>query len=377
MTTTIPNGGTRDSQDLYVGAVNEITVDQSNKEIRLHDGATPGGVRIANLDSLVNIFQQHSDELDGLLGFQPNAKGLVVRRGAATYALRQITSADGSLTVVEPRGFNGDFDFRLSDIVPGDHQWQGQQEFLDTIKADQGIIGDVEGDVTGNLTGNSTGAHTGDVDVRGATIEFDAAQIPQSAVNGLIAALTNLIVHVGTITMWGGSFADIPANWHLCDGTNGTPDLTDMFVMGTNTESEVFDSGGAVNHTHVGTVAADGEHLHTGDVGDTSLTLAQIPGHSHKDGVTHTSGSSMFCYGEVAAPGTPFSIDSNSADGNIQGNTSFAGGAGGSDTVAGAATTHSHGLDIALDGVHAHAVTIDSASHLPPWTKLAYIMKIS
>jgi hypothetical protein len=31
--------------------------------------------------------------------------------------------------------------------------------------------------------------------------------------------------------MWSGSTANIPAGWSLCDGTNGTPDLVDRFVV--------------------------------------------------------------------------------------------------------------------------------------------------
>ena len=36
----------------------------------------------------------------------------------------------------------------------------------------------------------------------------------------------------GVIVMWSGSIADIPQGWALCDGTNGTPDLRDRFVVG-------------------------------------------------------------------------------------------------------------------------------------------------
>ena len=34
------------------------------------------------------------------------------------------------------------------------------------------------------------------------------------------------------IIMWSGTAADIPTGWALCDGTNGTPNLTDRFVLG-------------------------------------------------------------------------------------------------------------------------------------------------
>ena len=36
------------------------------------------------------------------------------------------------------------------------------------------------------------------------------------------------------IIMWSGTAADIPTGWALCDGTGGTPDLTDRFIGGEN-----------------------------------------------------------------------------------------------------------------------------------------------
>lgn len=35
----------------------------------------------------------------------------------------------------------------------------------------------------------------------------------------------------GMIMMWNGSVATIPSGWHLCDGTVGTPDLRNQFVI--------------------------------------------------------------------------------------------------------------------------------------------------
>lgn len=381
MTQIVPNYGTRDSQDLYVGLLGEITVDTSNGEIRLHDGSTPGGKRIVNLDGLSNIFQKHSVELDGLLGFAPNAKGIVTRTAAAVYALRQFTSPNGTITVTNPRGFAGDFGFDLADTVPGDHIWEGQQQFNDVIAAPAGLIGDVQGDlfgdVTGNLTGDSTGAHVGNVDVRGHTLLLDNGQIAQSAVAGLADALAASGVPIGTITMWGGAIEDVPTRWNLCDGTNGTPDLTDRFVMGTAVTANVGNVGGSVDHTHVGTIVADGIHTHTGTVGDTALSLNQIPPHRHNNGVCDNDASNkLFAYGLVAATADGGSNSSESianvgSSGISQGLTSLTGGTGG------AAATHTHGNTIADSGEHAHDVTIDSTNVLPPYLKLAYIMKIS
>jgi hypothetical protein len=39
-------------------------------------------------------------------------------------------------------------------------------------------------------------------------------------------------VESGSIIIWSGSIATIPAGYVLCDGNNGTPDLRDRFVVG-------------------------------------------------------------------------------------------------------------------------------------------------
>lgn len=57
-------------------------------------------------------------------------------------------------------------------------------------------------------------------------------------------------VPVGGIIMFSGAFADIPDNWHLCDGNDGTPDLTDRFILGTATEGDVGATGGTAQHKH-------------------------------------------------------------------------------------------------------------------------------
>ena len=35
----------------------------------------------------------------------------------------------------------------------------------------------------------------------------------------------------GVIVMWSGSMEEIPKGWSLCDGSKGTPDLRDRFVV--------------------------------------------------------------------------------------------------------------------------------------------------
>src|SRR3989338_5938906 len=51
-------------------------------------------------------------------------------------------------------------------------------------------------------------------------------------------------VPTGVIVMWSGSVDSIPSGWSLCDGTNGTPDLRDRFVMGAGSSLEIGVTGG-------------------------------------------------------------------------------------------------------------------------------------
>jgi len=39
-------------------------------------------------------------------------------------------------------------------------------------------------------------------------------------------------VPIGGIIMWSGSIASIPEGWRLCNGTSGTPDLRNQFIVG-------------------------------------------------------------------------------------------------------------------------------------------------
>ena len=57
-------------------------------------------------------------------------------------------------------------------------------------------------------------------------------------------------IALGAITQYSGSVASIPTGYQLCDGTNGTPDLRNKFVVGAGDTYAVGDEGGAETHTH-------------------------------------------------------------------------------------------------------------------------------
>jgi len=77
----------------------------------------------------------------------------------------------------------------------------------------------------------------------------------------------------GGIIMWSGTIASIPAGYYLCNGSNGTPDLRDRFVVGasiddggiakTTITGASTQSGGELGHCHNMT-----GHYRTDDTGD-------------------------------------------------------------------------------------------------------------
>ena len=81
------------------------------------------------------------------------------------------------------------------------------------------------------------------------------------------APTSSVAVPSGCILLWSGSTGSIPATWLLCDGTNGTPDLRDRFIIGAGNTYAVNATGGSadaitVTHTHTATVTDPG-HLHS------------------------------------------------------------------------------------------------------------------
>ena len=77
------------------------------------------------------------------------------------------------------------------------------------------------------------------------------------------------LVPMGAIIMWSGSFESIPQGWKLCDGTNGTPDLRNRFIVAaafeengipmTNILGQNTRSGGNIAHGHT---VNDPQHSH-------------------------------------------------------------------------------------------------------------------
>jgi microcystin-dependent protein len=122
------------------------------------------------------------------------------------------------------------------------------------------------------ITKNGTTALTaGDILINSAVqVIYDGTQFQLLNISNLVPS--------GVITMWSGTIATIPGGWLLCNGSSGTPDLRNRFVIGAfsdtagvayttitgaNTQTGGSKDAIVVSHTHTIT---DPGHVHTSRV---------------------------------------------------------------------------------------------------------------
>ena len=132
-------------------------------------------------------------------------------------------------------------------------------------------------------------------------------QIPNGAIFAWDAAVRD---QDGTPT---GESRPVPDGWQVCNGTNGTPDLSGKFLMGAASLGAAGETGGKTN------IKESGEHTHTGTTG-----VTKGPDHG------------IHCTGKCSG---------------------------------GRTAAHSHSFDTGKSGKHSHG------SNLPPYYKIIYICR--
>ena len=205
----------------------------------------------------------------------------------------------------------------------------------------------------------------------------------------------------GSIIMWSGDTSSIPTGWQLCDGTNGTPDLRNRFVIGAGDTYPVGNTGGnadsvVVEHSHT---INDHNHTFSGsgsdnvDISVSGTTGNQSQSHNHNF-TTNTTGEHRHD-GTIPIPwytgdtdrGTESSIFS--ADNSQTQVTTFAGDHNHSGTTGGQSDDHTHTfsgsgsdtVDISVSGttgVQSDSGTSTAGSsgtgtNIPPYYALCFI----
>ena len=149
---------------------------------------------------------------------------------------------------------------------------------------------------------------------------------------GVANTSTGTTIPTGMISLWYGSIGSVPLGWYLCDGTNGTPDLRDKFVVGAGSTYSVAATGGAADAIVV-------SHNHT------ATSVVTDPGHNHQ----------AFVYSGSSVVGV---ATANVNQANNQGQST---------------STATTGITVATTNVAAGVSGTNA--NLPPYYALAYVMK--
>lgn len=215
-----------------------------------------------------------------------------------------------------------------------------------------------------------------------------------AAVTSVASAIPALQWVRGMILIWSGLLTDVGidnlSGWALCDGSNGTPDLRDRFIIGAGTNR----LPGLKNP--LATISTNEAGAHTPVVNAYALTIANMPAHAHTfaDSGTATTGLMSANHNHVASSGQ--FVTWGGAGGSI--GTTYSGGqplqvSGASTSLASA--DHSHQVTISVSGTtnsqgntaahthtaaavasHHHDLTTGQIRDVTPFYALAFIMKL-
>ncbi len=194
----------------------------------------------------------------------------------ASYAVNvpQLINYNGTLTDKNGAPVTGNFDmvFRIYDAPSG-----GNVLWSETWNSSTSKVTVVNGTYNVMLgfhnKNNNTNPLTADFFAQyptaylGIKVGTDSEMMPRQQITSVGYAFSaGNGVPKGGIIMWSGAVNQIPAGWALCDGTNGTPDLRDRFVVGAGNSYAVAATGGEATHTL--TVNEMPSHNHGGTTGD-------------------------------------------------------------------------------------------------------------
>lgn len=150
----------------------------------------------------------------------------------------------------------------------------------DTMTGSTAVNGVIQLGSSGSIQGgeyaagflrSAAGVTAGQIFVSGGQPKSGTATILTSSNAQATLPAGQSLVLTGMILFWNGSLGAIPSGWAICDGTNGTPDLRDKFIVGGD---GALPTSGTYAQPTGGTVAA-------GTITLNALSLAMIPSHVH------------------------------------------------------------------------------------------------
>ena len=207
----------------YKGPLGELTLDTDLHTVRVHDGETFGGNVILASNAEVWALSNSISTITGLdAGFISNINTLLSNAATQATSLTTLTANAAA---------------QATDIT---NLWSNAATQSSAITTLQGQVGQTYGNA-------NVAAYL--------AVGLNTANTSSNTNTLATTAFVQNILPTGGIIMWSGASTAIPYGWHLCDGTNSTPDLRGQFIIGAGGTYAVGATGGSANaivvsHTH-------------------------------------------------------------------------------------------------------------------------------
>jgi len=333
------------SADVTISLTNS-NASQAARNLRLNLSGTSGGARTLTVPTIEKLYLINNGLADACTVKNSTGTGIAVPAGKSMFVFNDGTNVVDAVTHLSSITLNTDLAIADGGTGASDAGAARTNLGLGTMATQNGTSVSISGGsatglsnlTTTNFTASGTATSSGTLAVTGGLTLDGAAgtagQFLTSAGAGNTPTWTTLTAFVsGMIMLWSGSTGTIPSGWALCDGTSGTPDLRDRFVVGAGSTYAVDATGGSADAITV-------SHTHT-------LT---------DSGHTHGAGSYQINTGGDAAQ--------NSTNGAVFRSTIQT-----STSVTGTSASATTGISIASAG------SSGTNANLPPYYALAYIMK--
>jgi microcystin-dependent protein len=160
----------------------------------------------------------------------------------------------------EDKTLQTNIDTETSTRITADKDLQDQidKEVTERIERDKALQVNIDTEVSARTVADQ---QLQDQLSKEVTERIEGDKTLQTNIDVLKNEVSLLAFPVGGIIAWNGSAASIPSGWSLCDGTNGTPNLGNRFILGAGDKYKVGQTGG--EEAHILTVAEMPAHNHT------------------------------------------------------------------------------------------------------------------
>ncbi len=278
------------------------TIDQHRQEQRIHESDVSTAPRPSQLPTILRWFLPNGGTLllIALLIFTQNVwAGQSLRSAAAEDAASTGTIAyqgrlaDSNGQPIVAASHPMVFRLYASDAADATPLWTENWTGSNAVEVSDGLfnvmLGSLDPIPQGVITGNDSlflGISVGSDDemtprIQLGTVPYasQALTVPDGSITTAKLASGSVtqdkldptldLVPAGAIIMWSGAIGSVPTGWQICDGSNGTPDLRDRFIVGAGSTYAVGATGGAAEVT---------------------LSVAQMPAHNHSASTNQTGG---------------------------------------------------------------------------------------